>query len=324
MFYFVKPAGGCGRCQILSRHQSLGRYQSQDWHLSLDWHLSPVLPKFPRLLLGGLLLCLLSSSALAADASDYPTLESVLQQIITSVQSLNQTIQEFSRNLLTILVLISMVFYGISLLFKTATNLVLINAYFVRLILVFGCFNYLILNGHQIARDIINSFIMLPTMTTGTFTVAFTNSLNSFFQLVEQLSSLFINHQSTIFVVGLCIMFIILSLFLINFALTYLSAFFVSCMGILTLAFGMFSSTKFMAVNYLKLVLGYGLKMLTLSIIFVIGQDIFTSIFSIMQLQVVGGQVLTVQDMGLSIFIMYFIYAVSLRVPKIVMGFVSK
>lgn len=257
----------------------------------------------------------------APSAAPQVTFEEAMNRIVQAVRDVHSTVQDVSQKILASLVAIGLVCFGAKLFSRSQEIFTRFNIGFIYLILLFGCFNFFIVNGDKIARDVINSFIMLGANQVQS--IGFSDIFNNFFQLVDAFSNLFINQESLIFVLGLIVMYAILSLFLVNFALIYITSIFISCMGIFSFAFAFNKSMRFIAMNYVKLVLGYGIKMFTLYLIFFVGIDVFELLLVSMTMKVSAGQLITVQELGLTIFVLFFFLQVSRFVPDVMMGLVK-
>lgn len=241
-----------------------------------------------------------------------------------NISLLYTKIQSYATNILFALVGISMVLSGINLMFIAHGTIQTFALTVVRLCLVAGIFHFLIIHGYNIASDIINSLSSMAynSGSSGNNYQDIALILNDFFQLLVDYSDLLSNSNIVFFMFFMVALFTIIALLIINFAVTYVVAAFVSVVGILVVGLGTFESTREFALNYLRMVIAYGLRLFSICFIFRVGHNIAHQLITYLTQCVNQGGEISLQDAGYTMLIMLFVLILSYTIPSIIASLV--
>lgn len=266
-----------------------------------------------------LLLVLPWGVAYGAPASD-PLLHLSIADIVALYQreliSLHTEITMLASRLLYGLTLISVIFTGINLIFSRSGNFQLFFLYMVKLLLTIGIFQFLIIHGFQIASDIINSITALAYHgPDDPGYVSIMGILKDFFLLANEFAESLSTRNILFFCFFMIPFFIIIVILIVNFIVNYITAFLISSIGVLVVGFGAFGITRGLAINFLHLVLALGLRLFTLCFIFRAGQNVIDTMIAHMRRIIQAGEMITIQDAGMVLFVMGLILAMSLYLP---------
>lgn len=223
-------------------------------------------------------------------------------------------ITQFATTVLYYFAVFSLVIAGIYQIF-THGNIGDICFIIVRVLIIVGIFEFFIKYGYVISRDLINSLIgIYSDYQTGTAHVVevFTN----FYALVEEFAKGIQNQNSGFFILFLGSAYLIVTLLVIHYCITYIITLFVSLIGVIVMGLGGLSFTRAYAFNYFRLVLACGIKLFSLGFIFQISQQVILYLIIQLRYVVSQGEVVHVQEAGFVIMIMLFTLLLSYSLPS--------
>jgi len=202
---------------------------------------------------------------------------------------------------------------------------------FIRFIIVFGFFYWILINGADIAVSFIKSFSKLGSSATGNAAMAAGQTditpsgiVNIGFVIfgmtISNMSILPWNMAESLLsgLIGLgCL--IVMTIIAVNYLLLMCSAWIVIYAGIFTLGFGGSSWTRDIAINYFKHVLSIGLQIMTMILIVGIGMDLVQEFYDAKPEKAFQN----IQLLGLLLATMLVVAGVALKVPPILGGLIT-
>lgn len=213
----------------------------------------------------------------------------------------------------------SVILTGFSLIFLHQGSLHNFVWALVRLCLIIGIFKFLIINGYDLSRDIISSLtnIAYPDQSSNGYQNIL-NILQDFFLLADEFAHSLSTRNILFFLLFMLPFFIIIVLIIINFVITYIIALFVAVIGVIVVALGVLPFTRSIALNYLHMVISYGLRLFCLCFIYRIGQGVIIKMILNLRTILSQGELITLQDAGMVLFVMFFILFLSYTLPNII------
>ena len=154
---------------------------------------------------------------------------------------------------------------------------------FIKFIMFFGFFMWLLEFGPAIATSIIDSLSMLGSKASKTAAITPSRIMDIGFKVWSQAIKNSSGWSPVDSFVGLLLsagVLIILALVAINMMLLMVSAWFLMYAGIFFLGFGGSRWTSDMAINYYKTVLGMGAQILTMVLLLAIGYDLLSEYYA--------------------------------------------
>lgn len=223
---------------------------------------------------------LLPCMSYAADAGVFNDIQTRFEN---AVSGKSNAIQNAANWLFWTLAIISLVWTGISLAFRKG-DISDFFAEFIRYILFIGFFNWLLTNGSEMAKSILDSFRNLGSSAIGSSNVLdpsnivdigfnlWSNTSSSVTQLpLEQIIPAYL------VLIGVIV---IVFLIAINVLLLNITAWIFAYAGIFILGFGGSRWTSESAINYFRQLLNLGLQILTMIILIGIGKDFIDEIIT--------------------------------------------
>lgn len=256
------------------------------------------------------------SQAQAAPILPNIGLEEILQIYVLKLNDLHLTIKDYAFRFMLFAGVLYLLLMGYTFIFKRDTPIIDFIGNMAGFLVILGITYFFILNGYSISRDILNSFTMIPFIGTGSWNNQVSSIFNDFFQLVESFTQILVTKTSLVFVVFLFINYLLLSVFLLRFLLTYMTALFVALAGIFFVSFAVLKVTRVLARNYFFSLIGYGMEMLTLCFIFNVGHSALSAMIVAMQNQIAQGQIIRLQEIGMTTFVMSLIVTLAVFLPK--------
>ena len=216
----------------------------------------------------------------AADAGVFNDIQTRFEN---AVSGKSNAIQNAANWLFWTLATISLVWTGISLVFRKG-DISDFFAEFIRYILFIGFFNWLLTNGSEMSKSILDSFRNLGSSAIGSSNVLdpsnivdigfnlWSNTSSSVTQLpLEQIIPAYL------VLIGVIV---IVFLIAINVLLLNITAWIFAYAGIFILGFGGSRWTSESAINYFRQLLNLGLQILTMIILIGIGKDFIDEIIT--------------------------------------------
>lgn len=234
---------------------------------------------------------------------------------LTSAQQYIYPIKSAAQRLFWLLLLIAVVLHGIKFVLnpKGISSFV---AIFTQFVLIAGLFYFLLQNGSEIGASIVDSMISI----TNTSKVGPSEVLDITFNIGRALSEHKAGSLSNI-PVSIMINAVILIFFIVMFLVTvryitlYLCSYIFCIIGVFVLGFGALNSTRFIAVNYLRITFSLACELMTMILVCNIGFSILDRILeSLNSLDAT----ITLQDCCVVLFTAIFIHALSAGLPRIV------
>lgn len=264
------------------------------------------------------------SQAQAAPLSNAVNLNYVHDVFFNEALRCYLLIKTVSSNLLYYATCFAIVLLGIALLFRRNIDF---NAFYramIYMILMLGFLRFVIQYGYTFSKDVINSFMMIPFVGTSHVPNNLSDIFDSFFKLVESFTYILVTKSSLIFVVFLLANYVLLSLFVIKYLLTYLSSILVTLFGVILLGLGTLRVTRHLPYSYFMTILSLGLELLTLTFIFQVGQTLIFNLLNAMQNQLAAGQLIRLQEISLVTFVLLLLVMLSYALPPKISGLLKR
>ncbi|MEJ5074853.1 P-type conjugative transfer protein TrbL [Enterobacter ludwigii] len=234
----------------------------------------------------GAFLCLLSTSAFAADVPQNNTLDSIIQQFQSQTKTWEPIIHHLTLSLFWGLAIISFTWTFIQLVLKEGTGLVDILAELTRRTMLIGFSVWMMNEAPDLARSLINSFVYAGTKISGG-AVAFSPS--NVFELGINVITIAWKGTSMwepvqTLALFLCVLIILICFAMMAMEMTILivSGYIIVSGGIIAMGFLGSDWTRDNAINYFTAVLGVAFKMFIMQLVYIVGysfiQDWGTSI----------------------------------------------
>lgn len=267
----------------------------------------------------GMALMLYSSGA-AAQLTSSGMLDQVVAAFATRAASWQTVIMNAATWLFWTLGTISLVWTGATLMLRGG-GIQDFFSEFVRFIMFFGFFLWLLRNGPAIASSIIQSLQRLGEQASGVSSVTPSGIVDIGFMIFQQAIANLTFLSPINSVVGLALslaILVLLAAVAVNMMLLVVSAWILMYAGIFFLGFGGSRWTSDMAISYYKTVLGVGMQLLTMVILVGIGVDLLSSFYARM-----NTGTLNFQELGVMLVFCFTLLMLITRVPPLVASIVS-
>ena len=243
-------------------------------------------------------------------------INTALDIFFSEINSVSAGITQAATRLFWILCSIAIVLNGIKLIFQDG-DLQAFAAVLVRFMLIVGLFYFLLLNGGDIGRSLVNSLMSL-TAHSGS------GSPQNLADRIIDISVLLIEKvdpgES-----GLSIDRLIMGFFLVFFdfmmfgvvasvMVLYFAAYILCVLGVFVLGFGALSLTRPLAVNYLRSMLGISLELMAMILVCNIGIRGLERVEEYLS----GGGQISFGIYGMLIFVACFMWSCSSAIPALV------
>ncbi len=194
-------------------------------------------------------------------------------------------------------------------------------AEFIRFILFFGFFLWLLRNGPNFANSIIQSLSRIGEQASGISSITPSGIVDVGFliwkQAINNLSA-WSPIDSFVGVVLSAGILLLLAVIAVNMLLLHVSAWLLSYAGIFFLGFGGSRWTSDMAINYYKTVLGVAVQIMTMVLLVGIGNDLLSSFYAKM-----NKGTLNFEELGVMLVFCLALLLLVNRVPPQVAGVIS-
>lgn len=267
----------------------------------------------------GMALMLYSSGA-AAQLTSSGMLDQVVAAFATRAASWQTVIMNAATWLFWTLGTISLVWTGATLMLRGG-GIQDFFSEFVRFIMFFGFFLWLLRNGPAIASSIIQSLQRLGEQASGVSSVTPSGIVDIGFVIFRQAIANLTFLSPIDSVVGLALslaIMVLLAAVAVNMMLLVVSAWILMYAGIFFLGFGGSRWTSDMAISYYKTVLGVGMQLLTMVILVGIGVDLLSSFYARM-----NTGTLNFEELGVMLVFCFTLLMLITRVPPLVASIVS-
>ncbi|MBJ9038583.1 P-type conjugative transfer protein TrbL [Citrobacter freundii] len=267
----------------------------------------------------GLAFALFSTGA-SAELTNQGMLDQVVTEFASKASSWKTVIMDAATWLFWTLGTISLVWTGGTLALKRA-DVGEFFAEFVRFILFFGFYLWLLRNGPEIADAIIQSLQQLGSKATGISSVTPSGIVDVGFMIFQQHvknSSLWSPVDTVIGAILSLGILLLLATIAVNMLLVLVSSWCLMYLGIFFLGFGGSRWTSDMAINYYKTVLGVGVNLLVMVALVGIGNDLLTGFYAKM-----GKGTLNFEEMGVMLVFCLALLLLINRVPPLISGIIT-
>lgn len=271
------------------------------------------------LILVGAALVLYSTGA-AAQLTNQGMLDQVVNQFATKAASWQTVVMNAATWLFWTLGTISLVWTGGMMVLRKA-DIGEFFAEFVRFILFFGFFLWLLRNGPTFASSIIQSLQQLGEQASGTSSVTPSGIVDIGFMIWKQaITNLSIWSPVDSFVGTLlsAAIMLLLAAVAVNMLLILVSAWILMYAGIFFLGFGGSRWTSDMAINYYKTVLGVAVQLFAMVLLVGIGNDLLTGFYAQM-----NTGTLNFQELGVMLVFCFALLMLVNKVPGLLSGVIT-
>ncbi len=230
---------------------------------------------------GGLALMLAASSA-SAELKNLALLDTVVTEFSTRAQGWKAVMMNAASWLFWTLGTISLVWTAGMMVLRKA-DLAEFFAEFIRFILFFGFFLWLLRNGPAFAQTIIESMKQLGAQASGMQTISVSGIVDIGFLIWKQaISNLSLLNpiESLVGIILSGAILLLLAAIAVNMLLLLISGWILMYAGIFFLGFGGSRWTSDMAINYYKTVLGIAVQLLTMVLLVGIGNDLLGTFYN--------------------------------------------
>ena len=262
----------------------------------------------------------LYSSAASAQLTNQGMLDQVVTEFATRATAWQTVVMNAATFLFWTLGTISLVItFGFMALRKA--DIGEFFAEFIRFILFFGFFLWLLRNGPNFANSIIQSLSRIGEQASGISSITPSGIVDVGFliwkQAINNLSA-WSPIDSFVGVVLSAGILLLLAVIAVNMLLLLVSAWLLSYAGIFFLGFGGSRWTSDMAINYYKTVLGVAVQIMTMVLLVGIGNDLLSSFYAKM-----NKGTLNFEELGVMLVFCLALLMLVNRVPPLVAGVIS-
>lgn len=262
----------------------------------------------------------LYSTAASAQLTNQGMLDQVVTEFATRASAWQTVVMNAAMWLFWTLGTISLVFtFGFMALRKA--DIGEFFAEFIRFILFFGFFLWLLRNGPTFANSIIQSLARIGEQASGVASVTPSGIVDVGFMILKQAlknSSVWSPVDSFIGVALSVGILILLAVVAVNMLLLLVSGWLLMYAGIFFLGFGGSRWTSDMAINYYKTVLGVAVQIMTMVLLVGIGNDLLSSFYVRM-----NTGTLNFEELGVMLVFCVALLMLVNRVPPLVAGVIS-
>ncbi|WP_089572855.1 P-type conjugative transfer protein TrbL [Escherichia coli] len=262
----------------------------------------------------------LYSSAASAQLTNQGMLDQVVTEFATRASTWQTVVMNAAMFLFWTLGTISLVFtFGFMALRKA--DIGEFFAEFIRFILFFGFFLWLLRYGPAFANSIIQSLARIGEQASGVASVTPSGIVDVGFMILKQAfrnSSIWSPVDSFIGVALSVGILILLAVVAVNMLLLLVSGWLLMYAGIFFLGFGGSRWTSDMAINYYKTVLGVAVQIMTMVLLVGIGNDLLSSFYARM-----NTGTLNFEELGVMLVFCVALLMLVNRVPPLVAGVIS-
>ena len=262
----------------------------------------------------------LYSTAASAQLTNQGMLDQVVTEFATRATSWQAVVMNAAMFLFWTLGTISLVFtFGFMALRKA--DIGEFFAEFIRFILFFGFFLWLLRNGPAFANSIIQSLARIGEQASGVASVTPSGIVDIGFMILKQgfrNSSIWSPVDSFIGVALSVGILILLAVVAVNMLLLLVSAWLLMYAGIFFLGFGGSRWTSDMAINYYKTVLGVAVQLFAMVLLVGIGVDLLSSFYAKM-----NKGTLNFEELGVMLVFCFALLMLINKIPGLLSGVIT-
>ncbi len=263
---------------------------------------------------------MLYSAGAAAQLTNQGMLDQVVTEFATRASSWQTVVLNAATWLFWTLGTISLVWTGGMLILRKA-DIGDFFAEFVRFILFFGFFLWLLRNGPSFASSIIRSLQQLGEQASGVSSVTPSGIVDIGFMIWKQaITSLSLWSPIDSFV-GTALsagIMLLLAAVAVNMLLILVSAWILMYAGIFFLGFGGSRWTSDMAINYYKTVLGVAVQLFAMVLLVGIGNDLLSTFYAKM-----NKGVLNFEELGVMLIFCFALLMLVTKIPGLLSGVIT-
>lgn len=267
----------------------------------------------------GIFLLLYSASA-AAQLTNQGMLDQVVAEFSTRATGWQTVVMNAAMWLFWTLGIISLVWTAGMMILRKA-DIGEFFAEFIRFILFFGFFLWLLRNGPTFASSIIQSLQRIGEQASGVSSVTPSGIVDVGFMIWKQAVSNLSAWSPIDSFVGAALsagIMVLLAVIAINMLLLLVSAWILMYGGIFFLGFGGSRWTSDMAINYYKTVLGVAVQLFTMILLIGIGNDLLSSFYAKM-----SKGTLNFEELGVMLIFCVALLLLINRIPPLLAGIIT-
>lgn len=290
---------------------------SRDWKNSVSAPVSQAVGAIlykPLLQLLSLVMLLISGNAYAATGDLNLDFTEIIELFVSYMLEMRPIISEQTSNLIFYLGVFTITLKGISLIYKQGTIL-LFASEMVKLILVFGMTYFMLHNFYELAKDIIDSFLLMIDQNTDLPNLS-SLSINEFFKLVSACAQNFMHKNTFIAAFFLFAMYICIGVLMILYALSYLGLLFNLIMGSICIACLSMPAIRFIAFNFILSICSGIVHFCSLCFMLRITEFITAQIFAKLNAALLVGDNIHLQSIATIIITMCLLCFLSFSIPN--------
>ncbi len=259
-------------------------------------------------------LLLLSPEVYAENLDGENLLNSLCQDFLSGAYIYIEPLKNAARSLFWSLLGFSVIMAGMSFALKNE-DIPSFLAFFVKLCLNAGIFLFLLDNGHDIGVSIVDSLTGITNTENLGPSELFDLSYNTFNLLINAVSqsetSLIL---TTLMYLSSYVYLILMFLIVIDYTITYVSAYMLCIFGMFCLGFGAFAYTREIAVGVLRQVIYFALRLMTMIMICNTGALVLKHLSS----NLAAIQTLSISDFNTLMFTTIFVFILSKKIPHLI------
>ncbi|MCP9340124.1 P-type conjugative transfer protein TrbL [Stutzerimonas xanthomarina] len=260
------------------------------------------------------------TSAASAQLTNQGMLDQVVTEFATRASAWQTVVMSAATFLFWTLGMISLVItFGFMVLRKA--DIGEFFAEFIRFILFFGFFLWLLRNGPAIANSIIQSLARIGEQASGVASVTPSSIVDVGFMILKQAFSNSTNWSPVDSFIGVVLsvgILILLTVVAVNMLLLLVSGWLLMYAGIFLLGFGGSRWTSDIAISYYKTVLGLAVQIMTMVLLVGIGNDLLSSFYARMNTGVQN-----FDELGVMLVFCVALLMLVNRVPPLVAGVIT-
>ena len=269
--------------------------------------------------LGLLLLSCFLFADPAAAAQSSGILTNITNDFQAAASSWRATILNYAEVLFWGLGIISLV-YTTGVLFLDGADIQRFFAHFIRFIMFFGFFLFLLRNGPYIGGTLIDSMLQIGAQATGTGATDASGFMDIAFDIFDKILdslSIWSPGLSILACLMAILLLLILSIIAANLTIEYCAAWILLYAGCFFLGFGATKWTSDMALNYFKAVLGSAVRLCSMIMILGIAASIVNTVAASMAAS------LNMKDCATLLITAIIVLAIMNKVPSMVANMVG-
>lgn len=223
----------------------------------------------------------------------------------------------FARVLNMYGVLMCITILGFVMIFQRA-DFTFFTVSLIKLMFLVGILQFLIKFGFSLALDVIDSFIQLSVDNNGgANTIDLTKLLVALFELAEAYANIVsLTSNFLIYYILMFLMYLAIAGIIGIFLMAYISALFSCAVGVIMLGFAAFPTCHMFVGDFLRVVIFQGIRLMSVTMVYFMSYELIFNLVHQMKYNFVMGIEIKHYDIGMIVFILYFVLACSYFIPK--------